>query len=85
MPPPIFPPAAVYRIVCLRTDGKVVELGAALTQEAADLGEVDLNQAGEGLQAVSNEAEVAAAVAETTAALEGAAADEIVDGHKYHE
>ena len=56
-----------------------------MTQEAGAATDVDWDQFGEAVQNVSHNPDVAGAVGGATTTLEGMAADQIVDGHKYHE
>lgn len=55
-----------------------------MTQEAAEVAEVDLNQLGAAVQNLTEAPEMAGAVGGATTTMEQMAAAEIVDGHKYH-
>ena len=55
-----------------------------MTQEAAEVANVDLNQVGAAAQELSAAPEVAGATAGAAATMEQMAAAEIVEGHKYH-
>ena len=70
---------------CVANAWQVVEDGAQMTQEAGAATDVDWDQFGEAVQNVSHNPDVAGAVGGATTTLEGMAADQIVDGHKYHE
>ena len=56
-----------------------------MTQEAGAAADVDLDQVGEAAQNLAHDPEAAGVVGEATTTMEGMAADQIVDGHKYHE